>query len=84
MSFGLNTEINNNESSCINYDFIYLSVNKKIVKLLLHNNDDLKSYEIFSDKIHYILNGGKKNQRQKLIYRFLLRQIEINIKGKRK
>ena len=62
MSFGLNTEINNNESSCINYDFIYLSVNKKIVKLLLHNNDDLKSYEIFSDKIHYILNGGKKKK----------------------
>ena len=71
MSFGLNAEIFNNESDDDNdnnnlldekykYDFQYLSLNKKIVKLLLHNNEDLKSYEIFSDQINYILNGQKR------------------------
>ena len=70
MSFGLNADIFKDDSDDDNsdnlldekykYDFQYLSLNKKIVKLLLHNNEDLKSYDIFSDQINYILNGQKK------------------------
>ena len=72
MSFGINAEIFNNDSDNDNndnlldekykYDFQYLSLNKKIVKLLLHNNEDLKSYDIFSDQINYILNGQKRSK----------------------
>ena len=71
MSFGINTELYNNESddNCndlvgnkYRYDFKYLSLNKKINKLLLHNNENLNSYEIFSDQINYILNGEKKQK----------------------
>ena len=71
MSFGFNAEIFDNKSydddnNLFNekskYDFQYLSQNKKIVKLLLHNNEDLKSYEIFSDQINYILNGHKRRK----------------------
>ena len=71
MSFGINTELYNNESddnsndlvgNKYRYDFKYLSLNKKINKLLLHNNENLNSYEIFSDQINYILNGEKKQK----------------------
>ena len=70
MSFGINTELFNNQSDSgdnleeknYKYDFQYLSLNKKIVRLLLHNNEDLKSYEVFSDQINYILNGEKKQK----------------------
>ena len=72
MSFGLNADIFKDDSDDDNsdnlldekykYDFQYLSLNKKIVKLLLHNNEDLKSYDIFSDQINYILNGQKRSK----------------------
>ena len=71
MSFGINNEIFNDKSATNNpelktnkykYDFKYLSLNKKITKLLLHNNEYLNSYEIFSDQINYILNGEKKQK----------------------
>ena len=70
MSFGINTELFNNENDIDNefkankykYDFKYLSLNKKIIKLLLHNNEFLNSFEIFSDEISYILNGEKKQK----------------------
>ena len=71
MSFGINNEIYNNDcdDNCNDFvenknkfDFKYLSLNKKIKKLLLHNNENLNSYEIFSDDINYILNGEKKQK----------------------
>ena len=71
MSFGINNEIYNNDcdDNCNDFvenknkfDFKYLSLNKKVKKLLLHNNENLNSYEIFSDDINYILNGEKKQK----------------------
>jgi hypothetical protein len=44
------------------YDFKYLSQNRKIVKLLLYNNENVKSNQLFSDQIYYILNGNKKKK----------------------
>ena len=44
------------------YDFKYVSTNKKIGKLLLHNNEPRKSHEFFSDQIFYILNGNKRKK----------------------
>ena len=75
MSFGINTELynteNDNDTDTNNYlyrfDFKYLSLNKKIARLLLHNNEKLISYEIFSDQINYIYNGQKKRQGNLLI-----------------
>ena len=43
-----------------NCDFKYLSFNKKVIKLLMYNNDKIKTNELFSDQINYILNGNKK------------------------
>ena len=71
MSFGFKAEILDNKSDDDDnnlfdekskYDFQYLSQNNKVVKLLLHNNEDLKSYEIFSDQINYILDGQKRKK----------------------
>ena len=70
MSFGVNNELYNDcDDNCndfgenkFKYDFKYLTLNKKIKKLLLHNNENLNAYEIFSDQINYILNGEKKQK----------------------
>ena len=72
MSFGKSGEVYKNEGKDNNsndyienmyrYDFKYLSLSKKINKLLLHNNENLNSYEIFSDQVNYILNGEKKQK----------------------
>ena len=45
-----------------NCDFKYLSFNKKVVKLLIYNNEKIKANELFSDQINYILNGNKKKK----------------------
>ena len=44
------------------YDFKYLFLNRKIAKLLLYNNEKVKSNQLFSDQIFYILNGNKKKK----------------------
>ena len=46
----------------INYDFKYLSQNRKILKLLSNNKEKAKSGDFFSDQINYILNGNKKKK----------------------
>ena len=45
-----------------NYDFKYLSQNRKISKLLSNNYEKLKSSDIFSDQVNFILNGNKKKK----------------------
>ena len=54
--------INNKHEKKKHYDFIYLSSNSKVSKLLLHNNEKIKSNEIFSDNVYYIINGSKKKK----------------------
>ena len=44
------------------YDFKYLFQNRKIMKLLMYNNEKIKSSELFSDQIYFILNGNKKKK----------------------
>ena len=44
------------------YDFKYLSQNRKVSKLLLYNKENVKSNQLFSDQIYYILNGNKKKK----------------------
>ena len=59
-----NSDINNYK---YRFDYKYLSLNKKIARLLLHNNERLNSYEIFSDQINFILNTQKKQSGNILI-----------------
>ena len=69
-SFGggfINTVLNENNFNFKyerknNCDFKYLCFNKKVSKLLMYNNEKLKSNEIFSEQIFYILNGNKKKK----------------------
>ena len=58
----MKNSINNNKSDKHYYDFKYISSNKIIRKLLLYNNDKVKSGEIFSSQIYFILNGNKKRR----------------------
>ena len=44
------------------YDFKYLSQNKKVHKILFHNNEKVKPNEMFSDQINFIFNGNKKKK----------------------
>ena len=60
---GLKNNINNNKSDKMHYyDFKYISSNKIIGKLLLQNNEKIKSGEIFSSQVYFILNGNKKRK----------------------
>jgi len=54
--------LNNKFEKKKHYDFIYISLNSKVSKLLLHNNEKIKSNEIFSDNVYYIINGSKKKK----------------------